>query len=628
MGTNMFNKISKFTAFLAVSLISLSFFTAHAADKHSYSNDTEIIGTHLHLDLTVLFSEKIMRGSAEYDIKIIDKSAKIFVLDTRDLEIRKIMVKSRNANSSKWTKTNFKVAARDPMMGSKLSIAIPAGTAKVKIFYNTLPKASGLQWLTPAQTAGKKHPFLFSQGQAIHTRSWIPIQDSPAMRITYTANIKTPKGLLAVMSAENEMGAEKDGDYQFKMPQKIPPYLIAIGVGDLYFKAMSDITGVYAEKYILDAAADEFSDTQAMIDASEKLYGPYRWGRYDILMLPPSFPFGGMENPRLSFITPTVVAGDKSLVGLIAHELAHSWSGNLITNSNWEDLWINEGFTSYVENRIMEVVYGERRAVMEQVLAIEGLRIDIKSLSDNDRTMNLNLDGRDPDDAFSNIPYTKGQMFLMYLEAKFTRAVFDPFMKNYFKTFSFQSMDTPKIKAFIKKELIDKNPDIVSMEEINFWIHDPKMPKNAPNPTSDVFVKVTKDQLAWLAGTLSLSDIPTANWTVHEWLKFLNDLPSDMDNAKMAQLDAAFDLTKSKNNEIAHVWLLQALRHGYYDMVKERLKDYMISIGRRKLIVPLYAELAKTEKGMKVARATFKIARPGYHPLAQGTIDKLLGLDK
>ena len=617
----MFNKI---TALIITLVFNFSILPAHAVDKHSYSNDDKIVGTHLHLDLTVLFSEKIMRGTAEYDIKIIDKDAKHFILDTRDLEIQKITVK---VHSKKWQKTDFKVSARDKMMGSKLTIAIPAGTIKVKIYYNTLPKASGLQWLTPAQTAGKKHPFLFSQGQAIHTRSWIPIQDSPAMRLTYTANIKTPNELLAVMSANNEIGTAKDGDYQFTMPQKIPPYLIAIGVGDLHFKAMSKITGIYAEKYILDAAAEEFVDTQAMIDASEKLYGPYRWGRYDILMLPPSFPFGGMENPRLSFITPTVVAGDKSLVGLIAHELAHSWSGNLVTNSNWEDLWINEGFTSYVENRIMEVVYGKRRAVMEQVLSINGLKNELKTLSENDKILNLKLDGRDPDDAFSGVPYTKGQLFLMYLEAKFTRAIFDPFMKEYFKTFSFQSMDTPKIKAYIKKELIDKHPNIVSMEEINFWIHSSKMPKNTPNPTSDVFVKVAKDRADWLAGKITLKDIPTASWTVHEWLKFLNDLPSDMKAARMAELDGAFNLTQSKNNEIAHIWLLQALRHDYYDAVQKRLRNYIISIGRRKLIVPLYAELAKTKKGMVIARDIYKTARPGYHPLAQGTIDKVLKLD-
>ncbi|MCC2614977.1 M1 family metallopeptidase [Aestuariibacter halophilus] len=579
---------------------------APGQDYHSYANPDVMRVKHLSLDLTADFEQHVLHGSATLDFERVDGGSDTLVLDTRELDIDNV-----TANGEPLT---FTLAEPDPNLGAALTIDVPEGVNQVTVHYSTSPQASGVQWLTPQQTAGKQHPFLFTQAQAIHARSFIPLQDSPQVRVTYDAVIRTPQELLAVMSAANDPEAARDGEYEFSMPQPIPSYLIALAIGDLQFKAMGERTGVYAEASLLDAAAKEFEDTEAMLEATEQRFGPYSWDRYDLLILPPSFPFGGMENPRLSFITPTVIAGDKSLVSLIAHELAHSWSGNTVTNATWRDLWLNEGFTTYLTYRIMEIIYGTDRFNMEAVLGYQDLEADIEALPDNDEILAIDLRGRDPDAVFSNIPYEKGALFLRELEYTVGREAFDAFLVDYFEKFAFQSITTDAFIEYLKNTLVKDHGDKLDMQRIEQWIFAPGIPEGAPEPQSNAFTVVDEARSQWLAGELAAKDIATDKWTVHQWLYFLNNMPEILSDAQLKALDEAFGLTDSKNNEIAHSWLLISINN-WYEPAFPRLHDYLVHIGRNKLVKPLYRALSETEEGKVMAQKAFAEAKPGYHPL-------------
>ena len=364
-------------------------------DVHSYANPEHVRVRHLDLEVEVLFEHRILRGTATLTVDRLHPDADTIVLDTRDLNIQSVETSTGDTGTRPGT---FHVGPADPILGAPLTVLLPPETTHVVVRYETSPEASGLQWLTPEQTAGKRQPFMFTQSQAIHARSWIPLQDSPGVRVTYSARVRTAPDLRAVMSASNNPDLPANGDHRFDMVQPISSYLIALAVGDLVFEPLGHRAGVYAEPSVAAAAVREFEDTETMIQATERLYGPYRWGRYDLLVLPPSFPFGGMENPRLTFTTPTILTGDKSLVSLVAHELAHSWSGNLVTNATWRDFWLDEGFTTYLERRIVEEVYGREREEMEAVLGRQALGAELDRLDDAGEILHVDLTGRDPDD--------------------------------------------------------------------------------------------------------------------------------------------------------------------------------------------------------------------------------------
>jgi leukotriene-A4 hydrolase len=598
------------------------------SDVHSYANPEQVRVSHIHLDLKVDFERKTLNGSSTLTLERVASGNHPLILDTRDLKIIKVEASS---DGSIFTPAQFNLGVADKILGAPLMIQLPEKVSKVRLEYETSPNASGVQWLAPRQTAGKKYPYMFTQSEAIHARSWIPLQDSPAVRITYSATIRTPRNLRAVMSAETIpfVGTVQNGQsgYSFEMSQAIPSYLIALAVGDLTFKQLGKRTGVYTEPVMLEKAARELEDTEKMVEATEKLYGPYRWGRYDILVLPPSFPIGGMENPRLTFATPTILAGDRSLVSLIAHELAHSWSGNLVSNATWRDFWLNEGFTTYLERRITEEIYGRPREEMEAVLAKKNLVKELSDLNDPDELLYIDLSGRDPDEGFTQVPYEKGALFLRHLEETFGRQSFDQFLKGYFYHFAFKSITTADFIAYLKQNLLDKDPLLGAKIPVEEWIYKSGLPAGAPQPKSDAFEKIERQAAGWLEGSISAADLPVKDWSTQQWLHFLQSLPEQLSLDKMEELDRKFYLTKTGNAEIAHQWLLMSIRNKYQAAFR-RLEEYLISIGRQKLIKPLYEELVKTPQGQELALSIYRKARPGYHPIAVTAVDKIVKGEK
>ena len=580
-------------------------------DVHSFAQPEMAKTKHLDLSLVADFETKTLTGFASFDIE--NNQADKIIFDVRNLNIKKITLDENE------TPTTFKIGEEKEFLGNPLEVVISPTTKKVKIYYSTNPDAAAVDWLNPQQTAGKKHPFLFTQGQAILTRTWIPCQDSPGIRITYDATIKVPKELLPVMSASNPTEKNDSGIYEFEMKQPIPPYLIALAIGDLEYGEIGARTAIYAEPSLLKPSLYEFADMEKMLIAAEDLYGKYLWDRYDVIVLPPSFPFGGMENPRLTFATPTIIAGDRSLTALIAHEMAHSWSGNLVTNATWNDFWLNEGFTVYFERRIMEALYGKEYANMLAVLGFQDLVADVKDLDEKDTHLFLNLEGRDPDDGMTDIAYEKGAYFLMMLEDKVGREKMDEFLKTYFDTHKFQTLTTEEFIKYLNKNLIEKHQVEVDIDE---WIYGAGIPSNVTKITTEKFAAVDK-VVGLIKENYDPKYLNVTDWTTHEWLHFIRQLPTDNDKGLMKKLDDKFNFSTSGNSEILAAWFEIAIKNGYANNILPNIEKFLVSVGRRKFLTPLYRAF-KENGQLEIAQDIYKKAKPNYHSVSTQTMDKLL----
>jgi aminopeptidase N len=592
------------------------------SESSSHANITAFVTRHLVLDLTADFDRHMLAGTAELHVIRRDTNATELVLDTRDLTIQRTEVAD---GTNGWAPVDFNLGQSTPIFGSSLHIFMPPGADRVRVTYVTSANSRALQWLTPAQTTGKHHPFLYTQAWAIQARSFIPLQDLPSVRITYDATIHTPRELVAVMAAESRPNEAGGGVFRFHMPEPIPSYLIALAIGDLTFKSIGARTGIWAEPSVLEAASREFADTERMISAAESTYGPYRWGRYDLLVMPPSFPFGGMENPRLTFASPTIIAGDKSLVSLVAHELAHSWSGNLVNNATWPDFWLNEGFTTYIERRIVEQLYGKARADMDRVIGLRRLQESRSTLKVAlDKTLQPDFSGRDPDNAYSDVPYEQGALFLTFLETRYGRSDFDQFLRAWFDAYAFRSATTADFVAFLKTELMNKQPGVVTDDQIQTWLRSEDVPTFAVLPQSEAFAKVEGTRDAWLGGgSMDALASTSRSWSAQERIRFVDTLPRNLEQTQMSALDRQFGFTASHNAAIAQVWLRLAIATRY-EPAYPALESYLLRIGRRRLIVPLYRDLAATAEGKARASQIFAKAREGYHAITQTAVEQAL----
>ena len=583
-----------------------------AKDNQTFADLDKARIKHLSLDIETDFEKNIITGSAQYTFE--NNSAKELILDTEKLTIDSVLL----ANDKK---TPFKLGEKDSIKGQALIINVSPKDTIVKVFYKTSPNANALQWLTPAQTHDKKHPFLLSQGQAILTRSWIPIQDTPSVRITYDAKVKVPKDLLALMSAINPKEKNAEGIYTFKMPQAIAPYLIALAVGDVNYQPIDNRTGVYAEPGLLKAAAWEFAEMGNMVTTAEKLYGKYPWGQFDVLVLPPSFPFGGMENPRLTFATPTAIVGDRSMTNLIAHELAHSWSGNLVTNSTWDDFWVNEGFTVYFERRIMEELEGKDYADMISVIGFQDLETSMRNLPEKYTSLKVDMKGSNPDDAFSDVPYDKGYLFLKMLESKYGREKFDKFLNNYFSSHAFQTMTTEKFVEYLKKNLTDGDDSFVQE-----WIYNTGWPKDLNKPTSKLFDAAEaqlKQDIENGRNNVKAKKVAISTKSTNEWVHFIRQIDVKKNTKEdLAYLDAIYDFTNSKNPEIECAWFEKTILLNY-EKANPNTKEFLVNVGRRKFLEPLYLALKESHQ-LDFAKEIYKEARPNYHFVARQTFDAML----
>jgi leukotriene-A4 hydrolase len=595
--------------------------TADAVDVHSYAKPLEARVANVDLDLALDFDARRVSGSAALDI-VAKPGIREVILDSKGLEIAGVA--DAQGKPLQWT-----LGAADPEKGAPLTIALPGdGKQRIVVRYRTAPGAAALQWLTPAQTAGKKHPYLLSQGQPTLNRTWIPTQDSPGIRQTWSATVTAPDPLKVVMSGERltpegEPAGEGRRSYRFRMDKPVAPYLIAIAAGDLAFRELGPRTGVWTEPVMLESAAAELADTEKMVEAAEKLYGPYRWGRYDVIVLPPSFPYGGMENPTLTFLTPTFIAGDKSLVGLVAHELAHSWSGNLVTNATWADSWLNEGFTSYFENRIMEAIYGPERAQQEAALSFDDMEEAFEEEGINAPVTRLHLAAAEanPDGGATGIVYDKGAIFLRTMEKLVGRERFDAWLRSYFDRYAFQPMTSAKFLADFRQNLVKGDQALEDKLLIDQWVYQPGLPANAARPDPAAFAAVGRAVAAFAEGGPAPTEF--ADWTTAEKIRFLNSLPREMQPARLDELNRKLRLNEAGNNEVLFAWLELAVANRY-DPAVPALERFLTTQGRRKFVRPLIEALAEDPQwGRPIAVRIYGRARPSYHSVTTKDLDKL-----
>ncbi|ALC39980.1 CG10602 [Drosophila busckii] len=605
-------------------------------DPSSYSQPELITTEHTQLNWQVDFAATKLRGSVVHKFNVLSSNLEKILLDVRDIDVKNATLLAGGTEMP----INYFISEPVPDIGQKLTLELPSGTAKgslnVRIDYETASNASALQWLNPTQTLGKKHPYMFSQCQAIHARSVMPCQDTPAVKFTYDATVEHPAELTTLMSAL--IDKKESGKTHFKQQVPIPAYLVAIAIGKLVSRPLGENSNVWAEEDIVDACAEEFSETSTMLKTASDLCGPYVWKQYDLLVMPPSFPFGGMENPCLTFVTPTLLAGDKSLANVVAHEIAHSWTGNLVTNKNFEHFWLNEGFTVFVESKIVGRMQGAKELDFRMLSNLTELQECLRTqLSDTPELTKLvvDLSNCGPDDAFSSVPYIKGSTFLRYLEDLLGGpSVFEPFLRDYLKKFAYKSIETQDFKNALYDYFKDTDKkDKLSVVNWDLWLTCEGMPPIIPK--FDESLSNVSKELATLWSKQTVDELAKnstiqQNISIHQLIDFLGKLIENKDivelnERKIELLESTYNLKQSKNAEVRFRLNRLIIRARLIKRLDEII-EFANGNFRMKFCRPIYRDLGNWPEAKPEAVRNFLSVKDQMMAVCSHTIEKDLGL--
>jgi leukotriene-A4 hydrolase len=607
-------------------------------DYHSYANIDQFRVAHLEMDLRVWIvhgasTSRSLDGFVVLEVKRLDPSATELVLDTKGLMISEVSEKATDLlgatskDQTTWVSRPFHMGKSDPILGAPLVIELPASkktTEIIKIDYESTDNASGLEWLDRKKILGLTKPFLYTRSQGIGARSWIPLQDTPLVRVTYSLRLHSPPELKAVMSAESDLSIKGRGEYLFAMSKPTPAWSIALAVGDFKYRETGPRSGVYADKSMIDAAAKSFAGTEATLQAEEKLFGTYRWSRFDVVVMPPNYPTLGAAAPRLAFVSPTVVGQDDISATALAREIAHAWAGNLVSNATWRDLWLNEGIAAYMESRTTAAMFGAQRAEMQEAAGLKALRAELANLKPADQVLAVDLRGRDPMQGYTAVPYEKGRLFMNFLDAKFGREHFDAFLRGYFDHFAFKSVSTEQFLKYLQETLLGRYPGVVTSSEVDQWVNGPGIPAFAVLPPGNIFQPVDEARAAYLAGKLQPKQFG-ADWVSQQWAYFFDNMPGPMSTLQLAALDKERGFSKNRDGEIESSWLSQVIAADYRPGFPQ-LEEFLGSVGEVKLITPLYVQLMKTESGETLAKRIYKSARPTFQQLTVDALDPIVDL--
>ena len=614
-------KVHKISFFLIL-IIFIS--KTNQKELNTFSNYDIISQTNINVHFIVDFDNKKVDGEVTISFKALE-DGEVIILDTKSLIIKTI--KDNTGNELDFKLDNY---YRLESHGVPLKIYKEYSkddTFDITIEYSTTKDCMAIDWLEPEQTSGGKYPFMYSQCQSILCREMLPIQDTPAVKMPVQISITVPEELIGLAAGlfveEINNGNNKTFIYALDIP--IPSYLIAIAAGDIGSQNVSERCTIYAEKTVVEKAAWEFSDTEKFLKIAENYIGEYVWEQYNILVLPPSFPFGGMENPTLTFLTPSLIAGDKSLVSVVAHEISHSWTGNLVTNENWPDFWLNEGFTMFIERKILSSHKDKDMAKLDAMVGLSNLKADIIAFGESKSFSSLepNLLGRNPDDAFNKVPYEKGFNLLYYLEnkvnsdeifQKFMRSYIDKFKKGVVKYMDFRTF----FETFIKNNVKDWEK-ILNDIDWDTWVFAPGFPpveNDFSNKYADEVDQAVKD---FYENKLSDDFVKTfKDWFTLLKQNFLNKIKEsdiELSETQLEYLNEKLELIQGKYNvEVSCSYYLTVLYHGTLSTkFEESLVDFLGKHGRINYIRPLFSALARRNK--ELAIKTLDKYRNFYHSI-------------